>query len=40
MRDPGGTGIRSARILRTQRRLMDGHVYLPAAMPDQPADQT
>ncbi|WP_029059301.1 2-methylaconitate cis-trans isomerase PrpF family protein [Stappia stellulata] len=30
MRNPDNSGIRSARILRTQRRLMDGHVYLPA----------
>ncbi|WP_425089681.1 PrpF domain-containing protein [Stappia sp.] len=39
MRDPDGTGIRSARILRTQRRLMDGYVYLRAPMPDFSADQ-
>lgn len=39
MRVPDGTGIRSARILRTQRRLMDGYVYLRAPMPDFSADQ-
>ncbi|WP_353476210.1 PrpF domain-containing protein (plasmid) [Salipiger sp. H15] len=40
VRDPGTGAITAARILRTQRRLMDGQVLVPAAALPLPSDKT